>query len=578
MPLATPSPTLAPPTILPAAPCGQQLCSARLCSTLLSSAPGRPPPPCPPPPSSCCHHSPLIALRGWGPQGWTHPTVAPEPSWSDGRKVGRRTPEPEVGSVPGSLTTSSSTIQAMGIKTALPAAELGLYSLVLSGALAYAGRGLLEASQDGAHRKAFRESVRPGWEYIGRKMLRSWMYAVYGALAVLGTMGPWYLLLLLGHCVSLYVASLLGQPWLCLGLGLASLASFKLDPLISWQSGFVTGTFDLQEVLFHGGSGFTVLRCTSFALESCAHPDRRYSLADLLKYNFYLPFFFFGPIMTFDRFHTQMSQVEPVRREGELWRIRAQAGLSVVAVMAVDIFFHFFYILTIPSDLKFANRLPDSALAGLAYSNLVYDWVKAAVLFGVVNTVARLDHLDPPQPPKCITALYVFAETHFDRGINDWLCKYVYDHIGGEHSEVIPELGATVATFAITTLWLGPCDIVYLWSFLNCFGLNFELWVQKLAELGPLAQIEASLSEQMSRRVRALFGAMNFWAIIMYNLVSLNSLEFTELVARRLLLTGFPQTTLAILFVTYCGVQLVKERERTLALEEEQKQDKEKPE
>ncbi|XP_074168659.1 protein-cysteine N-palmitoyltransferase HHAT-like protein isoform X2 [Rhinolophus sinicus] len=542
----------------------------------------------------------------------------------------------------------------MGIKTALPTAELGLYSLVLSGALAYAGRGLLEASQDGVHRKAFRESVQPGWEYIGRKMdvadfewvmwftsfrnviifalsghvlfaklctmvapqLRSWMYAVYGALAVMGTMGPWYLLLLLGHCVSLYVASLLGQPWLCLGLGMASLASFKLDPLISWQNGFVTGTFDLQEVLFQGGSGFTVLRCTSFALENCAHPDRRYSLVDLLKYNFYLPFFFFGPIMTFDRFHAQVSQVEPVRREGELWNIRAQAGLSVVSIVAVDVFFHFFYILTIPNDLKFASRLPDSALAGLAYSNLVYDWVKAAVLFGVVNTVARLDHLDPPQPPKCITALYVFAETHFDRGINDWLCntyyvpgtvlgtgetavnmaktlnswslqssgekqtinRYVYDHIGGEHSAVIPELVATVATFAVTTLWLGPCDIVYLWSILNCFGLNFELWVQKLAEWGPLARIEASLSEQMSRRVRAVFGAMNFWAIIMYNLVSLNSLEFTELVARRLLLTGFPQTTLAVLFVTYCGVQLVKERERTLALEEEQKPDKEKPE
>lgn len=61
------------------------------------------------------------------------------------------------------------------------------------------------------------------------------MYAVYGAVTVVGTMGPWYLLLLLGHCVSLYMASLLGQSWLCLGLGLASLASFKLDPLISWQ-------------------------------------------------------------------------------------------------------------------------------------------------------------------------------------------------------------------------------------------------------------------------------------------------------------------------------------------------------
>lgn len=39
--------------------------------------------------------------------------------------------------------------------------------------------------------------------------------------------------------------------------------------------------------------------------------------------------------------------------------------------------------------------------------------------------------------------------------------------------------------------------------------------------------------------------------------------------------TGFPQTTLAVLFVTYCGIQLIKERERTLALEEE-KRDKEK--
>lgn len=57
---------------------------------------------------------------------------------------------------------------------------------------------------------------------------------------------------------------------------------------------------------------------------------------------------------------------------------------------------------------------------------------------------------------------------------------------------MIPELGASVATFAITTLWLGPCDIVYLWSFLNCFGLNFELWVQKLAERKPLAGIEVS--------------------------------------------------------------------------------------
>lgn len=77
-----------------------------------------------------------------------------------------------------------------------------------------------------------------------------------------------------------------------------------------------------------------------------------------------------------------------------------------------------------------------------------------------------------------------------------FFCRYVYDHIGGDHSAVIPELAASVATFVVTTLWLGPCDIVYLWSVLNCFGLNFELWVQKLAEHGPLAQFEVGRKVQ----------------------------------------------------------------------------------
>lgn len=34
-------------------------------------------------------------------------------------------------------------------------------------------------------------------------------------------------------------------------------------------------------------------------------------------------------------------------------------------------------------------------------------------------------------------------------------------------------------------------------------------------------------------------------------------------------LLGFPVSTLSIWFITYCGVQLIKERERILALEED---------
>ncbi|XP_069815415.1 protein-cysteine N-palmitoyltransferase HHAT-like protein [Dendropsophus ebraccatus] len=495
----------------------------------------------------------------------------------------------------------------MGIKTALPHYELGFYALVVTCALVYSFNGIFEASRDNMNRKSFRENVKTGWYYFGRKMdaadfewvmwfttfrnyiifalaghvifakifsllipqRRSWIYMLYGILTVLTIMGSNYLMLILSHCLVLYTVSLTKQKWLCFAAGLCSLASFKVEPFNSWQNGFVSGTFTLQDILFYGGTGFTILRCMSFALETCDKKEGFYSPFQLLKYNFYLPFFFFGPIMTFDRFHEQVSSKSLIRKDNEMRSIRVQAVVNVLVILLVDVFFHFLYILSIPSDLKCVKKLSDWSLAGLAYSNLVYDWVKAAVMFGVINTISRLDHLDPPQPPKCITMLYVFAETHFDRGINDWLCKYVYDYLGENHDNIKRELVATIATFLVTTLWLGPCEIVYIWSVFNCFGLNFELWVQKFFELEPFARLEARLPESMSRRIRGFFGAANFWAIILYNILALNSLEFALLVAKRILITGFPVSTLSIWFVTYCGVQLIKERERVQAIEEE---------
>lgn len=129
------------------------------------------------------------------------------------------------------------------------------------------------------------------------------------------------------------------------------------------------------------------------------------------------------------------------RKEREMWNISVLGAVHLGVVVMVDVIFHFMYIVTIPNDMKLLRHTSDWALGpplhpdadrsftdfyfcrdkidgtyllfpvGLAYFNLVYDWVKAAVMFGVINTVSRLDHLDPPKPPKCITVLYVFAET-----------------------------------------------------------------------------------------------------------------------------------------------------------------------
>uniref|UniRef100_A0A668AAE0 Hedgehog acyltransferase like, b n=1 Tax=Myripristis murdjan TaxID=586833 RepID=A0A668AAE0_9TELE len=457
-----------------------------------------------------------------------------------------------------------------------------------------------------ANRKTFKSSVKPGWYYFGRKMdtadfewmmwfstfrehilfalsghvlfakicsmlapqHRSLVYMVYGLLAVWTSMGWTYVTLILSHCILLYSISLVKLRWLCFVTGLATLATFKCEPFVSWQADFVQGDFELRHVLFYGGCGFTIMRCISFALENCERKEGNYNILELLKYNFYLPFFYFGPIMTFDKFYVQANNPNLARKEREMWNISVQGLIHLAAILVVDILFHFMYILTIPSDVKLLNVLRCwlCVAVGLAYTNLVYDWVKAAVMFGVINTVSRLDHLDPPKPPKCITMLYVFAETHFDRGINDWLCKYVYDYLGGKHNNVLEELVATLCTFGVTILWLGPCQVVLIWAFFNCFGLNFELWTAKFFSMEPFASFEMAMSEAMSRRIRAIFNTFNFWTIVLYNILALNSLDFAKLVAKRLLLRGFPITTIIVMFVTYCLIQVIKERERRQAL------------
>jgi len=46
------------------------------------------------------------------------------------------------------------------------------------------------------------------------------------------------------------------------------------------------------------------------------------------------------------------------------------------------------------------------------------------------------------------------------------------------------------------------------------------------------------MSEATSRRIRAIFNTFNFWSIVLFNIVALNSLDFAKLVAKRLLLKG----------------------------------------
>lgn len=64
---------------------------------------------------------------------------------------------------------------------------------------------------------------------------RSFIFGLYGGLAVLVTMGWTFMALVLSHCIILYSVATVKSKMMCFAAGLATLASIKLEPYNSWQ-------------------------------------------------------------------------------------------------------------------------------------------------------------------------------------------------------------------------------------------------------------------------------------------------------------------------------------------------------
>lgn len=61
----------------------------------------------------------------------------------------------------------------------------------------------------------------------------------------------------------------------------------------------------------------------------------------------------------------QVNNTQLTRKERELWNITTKALQHLGVILVVDVFFHYLYILTIPSDMKLVSKLTDWSLGEL---------------------------------------------------------------------------------------------------------------------------------------------------------------------------------------------------------------------
>ncbi|MBZ3891428.1 Protein-cysteine N-palmitoyltransferase HHAT [Sciurus carolinensis] len=245
----------------------------------------------------------------------------------------------------------------------------------------------------------------------GLKKHRPWILMAYGMWAcwsVLGAPGVALVLLhtVIAFCVAQFRSLLLS--WLCSLLLLSTLRLQGVEEVKRRWYKTENEYYLLQFTL--------TVRClyyTSFSLEFCWQqlPAARAasSFPWVLAYVFYYPVFHNGPILTFPEFVKQMQQQELCSLRDSLCILTRGLGRLLCWWGLTELMAHLMYMHAICSSIPLLGTVSFWTLGGLALAQVLFFYVKYLVLFGVPALLMRLDGLNPPPLPRCVSTMFSFT-------------------------------------------------------------------------------------------------------------------------------------------------------------------------
>ncbi|XP_012685276.2 protein-cysteine N-palmitoyltransferase HHAT [Clupea harengus] len=409
---------------------------------------------------------------------------------------------------------------------------------------------------------------------------------VYGVLAACNLLGlKGVAVLMLQQSLSLAVAQL-HNPALCWGSSFLLLSTLHISSLQDIQRGWYESEEQYYLLLF--SVAVCGLRCISFSLEFCwsassqqqpqccpqqaGGPQQVRGLRPFLSqlyrlsaYCFYHPVFYNGPIIIYRDFSQQMHRPPAGVCGMSAWCVLKSALRVCVWWSVTEALIHCMHMHSIQSNETYLEILPPWALGGLALALVLFFYVKYLVLFGVPSLLVRLDGLEPPRLPRCVSIMYSFTGMwrHFDVGLYRWLIRYIYVPLGGSHSGVFRKVLSTALAFGFVCFWHGGHDYLQQWALLNWAGVLLENALSTLLTSAPLRTlIERVLSPPMRRRGLAFVSAFSTGLLILSNLIFLGGNHVGRIFWKRVFVQGWSNIAIPMLGFLYCFAQVGLEWDR----------------
>ncbi|XP_018118055.1 protein-cysteine N-palmitoyltransferase HHAT isoform X3 [Xenopus laevis] len=220
-----------------------------------------------------------------------------------------------------------------------------------------------------------------------------------------------------------------------------------------------------------------------------------------------------------------------------------------------ELMIHLMYMHAIYSSHSLLERTSCWALGGLALSQVLFFYVKYLVLYGLPALIARLDGLDPPALPRCVSTMYSFTGIwrSFDVGLHCFLVRYIYIPLGGSHRGLYGMVLSSAFTFIFVCCWHGAHKYLWYWAALNWISLITEHAGKKLLDIPAIQRvIDRSLSPRMYRQIHAALASVSTALLILTNVIFLGGEQVGAIYWNRLFVQGWPWVPLTVFGCLYC--------------------------
>ncbi|KAM4772129.1 protein-cysteine N-palmitoyltransferase HHAT isoform 2-T2 [Rhinophrynus dorsalis] len=396
--------------------------------------------------------------------------------------------------------------------------------------------------------------------FWGLKKVRPWFMMAYGMVAcwvVLGSNG--LAVIFVNICISYFIAQLKVPllTWLSAALMLLLLHIKSVEDI---QRGWYSSETEYYLLLFT-----LTVRClyfTSFSLECAGHqqsPSSSHSFPSMLVYVFYYPVFHNGPIITFNEFSKQIQRQDTGWSRTDFYMLALDIARLFLWWWLAELMVHLMYMHALYSNYTVLDKVSCWALGGLALAQVLFFYIKYLVLYGFPALIIRLDGLDPPALPRCVSTMYSFTGIwrSFDVGLHRFLIRYIYIPMGGSHCGLYGMLMSTALTFIFVCCWHGAHEYLWYWAIMNWIGIITEHAGKKLLGVSAIQdRINQYLSPRMYRCIHAAVSSVSTALLILTNLVFLGGEQVGKVYWDRLFVQGWPWVPLTVFACLYCFSQV----------------------